>query len=81
MGIHIRDDYLEREIQNVQHRRGDKTVAKTASDLLLERVTQMRERGELNPVPPQSVGDLNAGDPSPSETVQKGRRQVTAARR
>lgn len=48
MAIVINDDHLEREVEEEAARRGHKANAKTANQLLTERLTQLKSERAAN---------------------------------
>lgn len=57
MAIVIRDEHLEAWIDRHRAKRGDKTLAKTTSDLIREKLTEMEleERQDQAVVRPQAL--------------------------
>ena len=61
MSIFLKDPHLESEISKVQSLRGDATPTKTTRALLIERITQIKEREASAPI---SDGDLDQTQPT-----------------
>ena len=62
LNIRITDPDVIRRVDRVREARGDNNITRAASKLLIERITQLEERGELNrePVAAESRGDSNS---------------------
>lgn len=67
MSIIIRDDHLEQQIDKIRASRGDKTMAKTASDLLREYLTTLNIDEAYRSTPTHVAPEI----PSKRNSLQK----------